>query len=56
MAGQLNSNYLIEQKIDLDNSLDIFSAIKHLCPNPELGYLLLDHISKIEVVEGKCVQ
>ena len=36
-----------EDKTGLDNSLDILPAIKHLCPDPGLGSLFPERISKI---------
>ena len=52
MAGQLNSAGLKKRKTGLDNSLNILLAIKHLCPDPGLGHLRPERISKIEAMEG----
>ena len=55
MASQLNSDDLrnARQALAMHNSLNIFLAIKHVCPDPGLGHLLSERISQIEVAEGR---
>ena len=51
---QLSSDDLrnVGQALVMHNSLDILLAIKHLRPDPGLGRLLLEHISRTEVAKG----
>ena len=55
MASQLNLDDLrnARQALAMYNSLNISPAIKHICPDPGLGHLLPERISRIEVVEGR---
>ena len=53
-ASQLRSDDLrnARQALVVRNSLNIFPAIKHLRPDPGLGRLLPERISRIEVTKG----
>ena len=53
-AGQLSSDDLrnVGQALVMHNSLDILAAIKHLRPDPGLGRLLPEYISRTEIAEG----
>ena len=51
--GSESSSFLdAEVPLVMHNSLDILPAIKHLRPDPGLGRLLPERISRIELTKG----